>query len=82
MLTKRPHLLWPHRIWPGNSAFQKKIANKREIFGTEEQSTANITSSVSKNESTGIHTVSKEALIACIGGIANSKAQEIKARLS
>jgi hypothetical protein len=77
-------------------AFQEKIVTKEAVvdqigqwqradqaprMGADSQATQNTTNSVVKNEHSRIDTVSKETLIACIGGIVKSQENEIKSRL-
>jgi hypothetical protein len=61
------------------AAFQEKVVGKKESYvpipGTE------ISRNAAKNNRSGIHTVSKEALIACLGGIIEQHTSNIKARL-
>ncbi len=59
------------------SAFQEKVVgNKRESVMTQ-----NYYDSSVKNTSNGIHTLSKEAVIAALGGIVKQHTSKIKARL-
>ena len=62
-----------------HAAFQEKVASSRR----ESVTTATVIDNNSdKNESRCIDTVSKEILLACLGGIINKTTNEIKARLS
>lgn len=65
-------------------AFQKEIVgSKRENVEVLDRGNYEIpTKAAAKNESTRIDTVSKEALIACLGGMVKSQVEQIKARLS
>lgn len=68
-------------------AYQEKVVGgKREAYQPREpqaNSVVDISRNTStKNEGTSIHTVSKEALIACLGGMIKQKTNNIKARLS
>lgn len=63
------------------SAFQEKVVGKKESYEPE-QAIKNVSGKFSsKNESSSIYKVNKEALIACLGGIIESKTSNIKARL-
>ena len=64
-----------------NAAFQERVISRRE--NAEITATLPETSShADKNESSGIHTVNKELILACLGGIVHKQAKEIKARLN
>ncbi len=58
------------------NAFQAKIGGKSETYIPTQN-----TRSAAKNESSGIHKVNKDALIACLGGIITKETSTIKARL-
>lgn len=62
------------------AAFQEKVVSrtKRENAWDILNSAGNQPKSGIKNENTGIHTVNKEALIACLGGFVKSQTQKIK----
>lgn len=62
-----------------SQAFQEKVVSK------ESTSPVTITQEIQKtvkNESSGIHTLSKELILAAFGGIVQKQAKEIKARLN
>lgn len=59
-----------------HNAFQAKAGGKSESYNPNQN-----TRSVAKNESSGIHKVNKDALIACLGGIITKETSTIKARL-
>jgi hypothetical protein len=61
------------------NAFQEKVVGKKESYIPTNYSTYE--KNVVKNESSRIHTVTKEALIACLGGIIEQKTNSIKAKL-
>jgi hypothetical protein len=62
------------------SAFQEKVVGKKESY--EPDQAKNVSGNFSsKNESSSIYKVNKEALIACLGGIIETKTSNIKARL-
>lgn len=64
------------------AAFQEKvISGKNETVTPRNNYIRNSHNSVAKNESDCIDTVSKEALIACLGGIVKSQVEQVKARL-
>jgi hypothetical protein len=68
-------------------AYQEKVVgNKRESYQPnwpQPSKTVDISrNNTVKNEGASIHTVSKEALIACLGGMIKQKTNNIKARLS
>jgi hypothetical protein len=78
------------------AAFQEKVVTKEGAVGGNDQwrkqdhaprmgagsnKSQKATNSVMKNEHSRIDTVSKEALIACLGGIVKSQETEIKSRL-
>jgi len=66
------------------AAFQEKVVGKkRESFTPVESPNASTTETPAKNEVSGIHSgVSKELVLACLGGIVKNKANNIKERLS
>lgn len=65
------------------AAFQEKVVSgKYEHAEPRHNYIRNPHNSVVKNEKHGIDTVSKEALIACLGGIIKSQVEQVKARLS
>mgnify|MGYP003998533499 CR=1 FL=1 len=62
-----------------HAAFQEKVVNnRRESVMSQPVATENTV----KNEGSGIDTVSKDLLLACLGGIVKKQANDIKARLS
>lgn len=62
-----------------HAAFQEKVVgNRRENVVPPPDAANNNT----KNESSSIDTVSKEILLACLGGIVKKQANDIRARLS
>jgi hypothetical protein len=61
------------------NAFQEKVVGKKESYVPTPSYDFN--KNVAKNESSRIHTVNKEALIACLGGIIEQQTSNIKARL-
>jgi hypothetical protein len=63
-----------------HSAFQEKVvsAKKESYVPSENQQSVK---NVAKNESSRIHNVNKEALIACLGGIIEQQTRNITARL-
>ena len=58
------------------NAFQEKV-----VSGKKESYIPNNAKSSIKNEGTRIHTVSKELLLACIGGLVETGTKQIKSRL-
>ncbi len=61
-----------------SQAFQEKVVSKESVSSvTIPQEVHNIV----KNESSGIHTLSKELILAAFGGIVQKQAKEIKERL-
>ena len=60
-----------------HAAFQKKVVSSRESVAPAKV----IEDSSTKNEGTCIDKVSKELLLACVGGIIHTKTKDIKARL-
>lgn len=68
------------------AAFQEKVVSKDEsvrryVPNTRASQTVRNNSS-EKNESTGIHTINKELLIAYLGGFVTSHTEKLKSRLS
>jgi hypothetical protein len=61
------------------NAFQEKVVGKKESYTPAPSSEFH--KNVAKNESSRIHNVNKEALIACLGGIIEQQTSNIKARL-
>lgn len=61
------------------NAFQEKVVGKKESYAPTPS--YEINKNVVKNESSRIHKVNKEALIACLGGIIEQQTSNIKARL-
>ena len=58
------------------AAYQEKVSSdKRESVSHPQNSSV-------KNESSGIHTISKDLVLACVGSIMNKQANEIKVRMS
>lgn len=68
------------------SAFQEKVVSKDESVRYSKPAynyqQKNHNNSVVKNESTGIHNVNKELLIAYLGGFVKSHTEKLKSRLS
>jgi hypothetical protein len=64
-----------------NAAFQERVVSRRENANIIPMSPENHYNVV-KNENSSIHTVTKELVLACIGGIVHKQAKDIKARLS
>lgn len=62
------------------SAFQEKVVSRNESVVRRQPEV--LDNSAVKNGSTSIHKVSKEALIACLGGVVKSQVENYKARLS
>lgn len=61
-----------------HSAFQEKVVNnKRESYAPVNNSVETAV----KNESSGIHRISKEALIACLGGIIEDQTKSIRNKI-
>lgn len=66
-----------------HAAYQERIVNKKEsVVHSRIDEPRKDAKSVVKNESSSIHNVNKEALIACLGGFVKSQAEEIKSRLA
>jgi hypothetical protein len=65
------------------AAFQEKVVSKDESYRTRVASvrTSERNNSAVKNESTGIHTLNKELLIAYLGGFVKSQSEKFKSRL-
>jgi hypothetical protein len=62
-----------------SQAFQEKVVSKESVNSDHfEQKTETTV----KNESSGIHTLSKELILAAFGGIVQKQAKEIKERLN
>lgn len=62
-----------------SQAFQEKVVSKESVnLNSNPQSVQKIV----KNESSSIHTLSKELIVAAFGGIVQKQAKEIKARLN
>jgi hypothetical protein len=64
-----------------NAAFQEKIVSRKEGNNPIPVSPENH-GNIVKNESASIHTVTKEMVLACLGGMIRNKTSEIKKRLS
>ena len=63
-----------------HSAFQEKVSSaKKESYSPT--SAHDFSKSSTKNESSSIHKVNKEALLACVGGIIEQQTRNITARL-
>lgn len=62
-----------------SQAFQEKVVSKEST--THKEIPQKVHDDV-KNESSGIHTLSKELILAAFGGIVQKQAKEIKARLN
>lgn len=62
-----------------SQAFQEKVVSKE---GVNPENLNNSSSKIAKNESSGIHTLSKELILAAFGGIVQKQAKEIKERLN
>ena len=60
------------------AAFQKKVGTTKE---SQEYSPEVIEKSQKKNETSSIHKINKDALIACLGGIVKDQTNNIKMRL-
>jgi hypothetical protein len=60
------------------AAFQKKVGTTKE---SQEYTPEVFEKSQKKNETSGIHKVNKDALIACLGGIVKDQTNNIKMRL-
>lgn len=60
-----------------HSAFQQKIASKKENYEHVEE----IAKNVSKTQSPSIHSVNKEALIACLGGLIQQQTNCMKSKI-
>lgn len=60
------------------AAFQKKVGTTKE---SQEYTPEVFEKSQRKNETSGIHKVNKDALIACLGGIVKDQTNNIKMRL-
>ncbi|MGH7175402.1 MAG: hypothetical protein ACREGR_03535, partial [Minisyncoccia bacterium] len=58
------------------AAFQEKVTGRRESYMPRPES------SQGKIETSGIHKLTKEAVIAALGGIIHTQTQKIKARIS
>lgn len=64
------------------AAFQSKVVSRKESVSPESTEYVETPDYVAKNESSGIHkNVSKDALIACLGGLIQQQTSNIKARL-
>jgi hypothetical protein len=59
------------------AAFQEKITGKRESVASEPV----ISNYSQKTETTGIYTINKNILLACVGGIISQTTQDLKARM-
>ena len=59
------------------AAFQEKVVNKQESYTPVNNSME----TTIKNENRSIHRISKEALIACLGGIIQDQTNEIKKKI-
>ena len=67
------------------AAFQEKVVSKpkkENVDHSRDERIGDITPKIAiKNESSGIHTVNKEALIACLGGFVKFQTQKFQSRL-
>ena len=63
-----------------HAAFQEKVVSKRESYIPSNNSVESSETPV-KNESSSIHRVSKEALIACLGGIIEDQTKNMKSKI-
>lgn len=66
------------------AAFQEKVVSKKRESvnpSQDERFGENTPKTAIRNESSSIHTVNKEALIACLGGFVKSQTQKYKSRL-
>ena len=65
------------------AAFQEKVAKskKENVDPPKTSKDRDLAAKSTKNESSGIDTVNKEALIACLGGFVKSQTQKFKSRL-
>lgn len=63
-----------------HAAFQEKVVSKRESYIPSNNSVESSETPV-KNESSSIHRVSKEALIACLGGIIEDQTNNMKSKI-
>ena len=67
------------------AAFQEKVVNHKESVAPSRSRSntevKNLNKTSLKNENSRIDTVSKEALIACLGGIVKSQTESIRSRL-
>jgi len=64
------------------SAFQEKVVGKKESFDPTVTRSSFVEKNSAKNNSSCIHTVNKEALVACLGGIIEQKTNNIKKKLN
>jgi len=62
-----------------SQAYQEKVVSKESVSHVSLPQTAHATA---KNENSGIHTLTKELVIAALGGIVQKQAKEIKERLN
>lgn len=60
-----------------HSAFQQKIASKKENYEHAEEIEKNVT----KTQSESIHSVNKEALLACLGGLIQQQTSCMKSKI-
>lgn len=60
-----------------HSAFQEKVAGKKENYNNYQKNTEYS----NKNESKCIHNVNKDALVACLGGIIEQHTNDIKKKI-
>jgi len=63
------------------AAFQEKVVSNKTENVTPVQNNIESEYSTQKNESRSIHNVTKETLIACLGGIVKSQTDNIRSRL-
>lgn len=60
------------------SAFQEKVVGKKENYEVHANKDLQLTKKAEKIDSSCIHKVNKEALIACLGGIIEQKTETLK----
>lgn len=67
-----------------NNAFQKRVSSKKEstIHSLRKRRNKRSGKRSMKNETTSIHNIDSNVLLACLGGIVKKQTGEIKARLS
>jgi hypothetical protein len=64
-----------------HSAFQEKVSSGKKESYAPTANNAEISKNAVKNESSRIHNVRKDALLACLGGIIEQQTRNITARL-